>query len=80
MFFIVPVRHVSCRFDVEQNHGHEELQREKNLREKLNRERDMLTGELFTVRQQLQVCVGLNLKRASAKQVITITDLFVLYV
>ncbi|XP_051972512.1 unconventional myosin-XVIIIa-like isoform X5 [Xyrauchen texanus] len=42
------------KFDVEQNQFHEELQRERNQREKLARERDMLTGEVFTVRQQLQ--------------------------
>ncbi|KAI2659635.1 Unconventional myosin-XVIIIa [Labeo rohita] len=43
------------KFDVEKNQFHEELQKERNQREKLGRERDMLTGEVFTIRQQLQV-------------------------
>lgn len=45
----------SGRFDVEKNQVQEELQKERNLREKLARERDMMTGEMFTIRQQLQV-------------------------
>lgn len=57
----------SGRFDVEKNQVQEELQKERNLREKLARERDMMTGEMFTIRQQLQVrtkiekCVSLSL-------------------
>ncbi|ROL54203.1 Unconventional myosin-XVIIIa [Anabarilius grahami] len=42
------------KFDVEKNQVQEELQKERNLREKLARERDMMTGEMFTIRQQLQ--------------------------
>ncbi len=45
----------SGRIDVEKNQFHEELQKERNQREKLGREREMLTGEVFTIRQQLQV-------------------------
>nr|XP_046171102.1 unconventional myosin-XVIIIa-like isoform X12 [Oncorhynchus gorbuscha] len=42
------------KFDSEQNQSQEEVQREKNLREKLSREKDMLTGEVFSMRQQLE--------------------------
>ncbi|CAB1348085.1 unnamed protein product [Coregonus sp. 'balchen'] len=42
------------KFDSEQNLSQEEVQREKNIREKLSREKDMLTGEVFSLRQQLQ--------------------------
>ncbi|KAL0994187.1 hypothetical protein UPYG_G00118920 [Umbra pygmaea] len=42
------------KFDLEQGQVQDEVQREKNLREKLSRERDMMTGELFSLRQQLQ--------------------------
>ncbi|KAL2095355.1 hypothetical protein ACEWY4_010074 [Coilia grayii] len=42
------------KFDLEQNQSRDEVQRERTLRDKLSREKDMLTGELFTVRQQLQ--------------------------
>ncbi|XP_055736437.1 unconventional myosin-XVIIIa-like isoform X10 [Salvelinus fontinalis] len=42
------------KFDSEQNLSQEEVQREKNIREMLSREKDMLTGEVFTLRQQLQ--------------------------
>ncbi|XP_073685105.1 unconventional myosin-XVIIIa [Garra rufa] len=42
------------KFDVEKNQFHEELQKERNQREKLGRERDILTGEVFTIKQQLQ--------------------------
>ncbi|XP_031664387.1 unconventional myosin-XVIIIa isoform X8 [Oncorhynchus kisutch] len=42
------------KFDLEQNQAQDEVLREKNLREKLCRERDMMTGELFSLRQQLQ--------------------------
>ncbi|XP_064837433.1 unconventional myosin-XVIIIa-like isoform X2 [Oncorhynchus masou masou] len=42
------------KFDLEQNQSQDEVLREKNLREKLCRERDMMTGELFSLRQQLQ--------------------------
>ncbi len=61
----------SGRFDVEKNQSHEELQKERNQREKLGRERDMLTVEVFTIRQQLQVrlkieeCVLLSLASLS---------------
>lgn len=43
------------RFDSEQNLSQEEVQREKNIREMLSREKDMLTGEVFSLRQQLEV-------------------------
>lgn len=43
------------RFDLELNQAQDEVQREKTQREKLGREKDMLTGEVFTIRQQLQV-------------------------
>ncbi|XP_063058950.1 unconventional myosin-XVIIIa-like [Engraulis encrasicolus] len=42
------------KFDQEQNLTRDEVQREKALREKLGREKDILTGELFTIRQQLE--------------------------
>uniref|UniRef100_A0A6Q2YGC4 Myosin XVIIIAa n=1 Tax=Esox lucius TaxID=8010 RepID=A0A6Q2YGC4_ESOLU len=42
------------KFDLELSQAQDEVQREKNLREKLSRERDMMTGELFSLRQQLQ--------------------------
>ncbi|XP_029556799.1 unconventional myosin-XVIIIa isoform X7 [Salmo trutta] len=42
------------KFDLEQSQAQDEVLREKNLREKLGRERDMMTGELFSLRQQLQ--------------------------
>ncbi len=44
-----------CRFDSEQTQAQEEVQREKSQREKLSREKDMLTGEVFGLRQQLEV-------------------------
>ena len=50
--------HVRDRFDLEQSQAQDEVQRERIQREKLGRERDMLTGEVFTVRQQLQVSCG----------------------
>lgn len=43
------------RFDVEQNQAQAEVQRERSQREKLAREKDMFAGELFNLRQQLQV-------------------------
>lgn len=46
---------VCGRFDLEQNQAQDEVQRERAQREKLGREKDMLTGEVFTIRQQLQV-------------------------
>ncbi|XP_058490606.1 unconventional myosin-XVIIIa isoform X4 [Solea solea] len=54
------------KFDSELSGAQEEVQREKSLREKLAREKDMLTGEAFSLRQQLEdkdleVC-ALNLK------------------
>ncbi|XP_053332013.1 unconventional myosin-XVIIIa isoform X3 [Clarias gariepinus] len=54
------------KFDLEQNQAQDEVQREKTQREKLGREKDALTGEVFTIRQQLQdkeleLC-GLNVK------------------
>uniref|UniRef100_A0A3B4ZCI2 Unconventional myosin-XVIIIa-like n=1 Tax=Stegastes partitus TaxID=144197 RepID=A0A3B4ZCI2_9TELE len=54
------------KFDSELSAAQEEVQREKNLREKLAREKDMLTGETFSLRQQLEdkdleVC-AVNLK------------------
>lgn len=43
---------------MEQNQTQDEVQRERAQREKLGREKDVLTGEVFTIRQQLQVrCV-----------------------
>ncbi|XP_030648247.1 unconventional myosin-XVIIIa [Chanos chanos] len=42
------------KFDLEQSQAQSEVERERAQREKLGRERDMLTGELFTLRQQLQ--------------------------
>lgn len=43
------------RFDLELNQAQDEVQRERTQREKLGREKDVLTGEVFTIRQQLQV-------------------------
>lgn len=45
-----------CRFDSELSAAQEEVQRERSLKEKLAREKDMLTGEAFSLRQQLEVC------------------------
>ncbi|KAL4647202.1 unconventional myosin-XVIIIa isoform X8 [Arapaima gigas] len=42
------------KFDSEQSQSQEEVQRERSQREKLAREKDMLTGEVFAVRQQLE--------------------------
>uniref|UniRef100_A0A8C9WKU3 Myosin XVIIIAa n=1 Tax=Scleropages formosus TaxID=113540 RepID=A0A8C9WKU3_SCLFO len=50
------------RFDSEQSQAQEEAQREKALREKMGREKDMLAGELFSLRQQLQVSGFTRLK------------------
>ncbi|KAI5624485.1 unconventional myosin-XVIIIa isoform X3 [Silurus asotus] len=54
------------KFDLEQTQAQDEVQRERAQREKLAREKDVLTGEVFTIRQQLQdkeleLC-GLNVK------------------
>ncbi|KAK3549401.1 hypothetical protein QTP86_001223 [Hemibagrus guttatus] len=54
------------KFDLELNQAQDEMQRERTQREKLGREKDVLTGEVFTIRQQLQdkeleLC-GLNVK------------------
>ena len=43
------------RFDLEQNQAQAEVQRERSQREKLAREKDLMTGEMFNLRQQLQV-------------------------
>uniref|UniRef100_A0A8D0A1J0 Myosin XVIIIAa n=1 Tax=Sander lucioperca TaxID=283035 RepID=A0A8D0A1J0_SANLU len=43
------------KFDLEQNQTQAEVQRERNQREKLAREKDIMTGEMFNLRQQLQV-------------------------
>lgn len=43
------------RFDLEQNQAQAEVQRERSQREKLAREKDVMTGEMFNLRQQLQV-------------------------
>lgn len=43
------------RFDTEQNQAQAEVQRERSQREKLAREKDMFAGEMFNLRQQLQV-------------------------
>ncbi|KAL0973326.1 hypothetical protein UPYG_G00201980 [Umbra pygmaea] len=42
------------KFDSEQSLTQEEVQRERNLREKMSREKDILTGELFSLRQHLE--------------------------
>ncbi|XP_078536201.1 unconventional myosin-XVIIIa isoform X13 [Lissotriton helveticus] len=42
------------RFDTELAQANEEVQREKIQREKLSREKDMLTSEVFNLRQQLE--------------------------
>ncbi|XP_067350326.1 unconventional myosin-XVIIIa-like isoform X9 [Channa argus] len=42
------------KFDLEQNEAQAEVQREKSQREKLAREKDIMTGEMFNLRQQLQ--------------------------
>lgn len=44
-----------CRFDMEQTQSQEEVEREKSLREKLGIEKDRLTGEVLSLRQQLEV-------------------------
>ncbi|XP_059188165.1 unconventional myosin-XVIIIa isoform X3 [Centropristis striata] len=54
------------KFDSELSGAQEEVQRERSLREKLAREKDMLTGDAFSLRQQLEdkdleVC-AVNLK------------------
>lgn len=46
------------RFDSELSAAQDEVQRERSLREKLAREKDVLTGEVFGLRQQLEVCVS----------------------
>lgn len=46
---------VFSRFDLEQNQAQAEVQRERSQREKLAREKDIMTGEMFNLRQQLQV-------------------------
>ncbi|KAM6946319.1 unconventional myosin-XVIIIa-like [Aplochiton taeniatus] len=42
------------KFDGEQSQAEEEVQRERALREKLGREKDIMTGEVFGLRQQLE--------------------------
>uniref|UniRef100_A0A8D0D9J0 Myosin XVIIIA n=1 Tax=Sander lucioperca TaxID=283035 RepID=A0A8D0D9J0_SANLU len=42
------------KFDSELSMAQEEVQRERSLREKLAREKDMLAGEAFSLRQQLE--------------------------
>uniref|UniRef100_A0A8C5AEI4 Myosin XVIIIA b n=1 Tax=Gadus morhua TaxID=8049 RepID=A0A8C5AEI4_GADMO len=42
------------KFDSEQSVSQEEVQRERSLREKLGRERDVLAGEVLGLRQQLE--------------------------
>ncbi|CAI5644138.1 unnamed protein product [Oreochromis niloticus] len=54
------------KFDLEQNQAQAEVQRERSQREKLAREKDIMTGEMFNLRQQLQdkdteLC-GMNVK------------------
>lgn len=44
-----------CRFDGELSGAQEEVQRERSLREKLAREKDVLSAEVFSLRQQLEV-------------------------
>lgn len=43
------------RFDLEQNQSQAEVQRERSQREKLARDKDLMTGEVFNLRQQIQV-------------------------
>uniref|UniRef100_A0AAV2JAS3 Non-specific serine/threonine protein kinase n=1 Tax=Knipowitschia caucasica TaxID=637954 RepID=A0AAV2JAS3_KNICA len=42
------------KFDLEQNQTQADIQRERGQREKLAREKDILTAEMFNLRQQLQ--------------------------
>ncbi|XP_068187607.1 unconventional myosin-XVIIIa-like isoform X2 [Antennarius striatus] len=42
------------KYDLEQSQTQAEVQRERSQREKLAREKDLLTGEMFNLRQQLQ--------------------------
>ncbi|KAM3868549.1 unconventional myosin-XVIIIa-like isoform 1-T1 [Diretmus argenteus] len=42
------------KFDLEQSQTQSEVQRERTQKEKLARERDVMTGELFSLRQQIQ--------------------------
>nr|XP_054586613.1 unconventional myosin-XVIIIa isoform X6 [Nothobranchius furzeri] len=42
------------KVDLEQSQAQAEVQREKSQREKLAREKDIITGEIFNLRQQLQ--------------------------
>uniref|UniRef100_A0A667YGT7 Myosin XVIIIAa n=1 Tax=Myripristis murdjan TaxID=586833 RepID=A0A667YGT7_9TELE len=42
------------KFDLEQGQAQSEVQREKSQRERLAREKDLMTGEMFSLRQQLQ--------------------------
>lgn len=46
---------VYCRFDLEQNQTQAEVQRERSQRERLAREKDLVTSEMLNLRQQLQV-------------------------
>lgn len=46
---------VCSRFDLEQNQAQAEVQRERSQREKLARDKDLMTGEIFNLRQQIQV-------------------------
>lgn len=48
---------LACRFDSELSGAQEEVQRERSLREKLAREKDVLAGDAFSLRQQLEVGV-----------------------
>ncbi|XP_036975876.1 unconventional myosin-XVIIIa isoform X2 [Acanthopagrus latus] len=42
------------KFDLEQNQSQAEVQRERSQREKLARDKDLMTGEVFNLRQQIQ--------------------------
>ncbi|XP_035522249.1 unconventional myosin-XVIIIa-like isoform X2 [Morone saxatilis] len=42
------------KFDLEQNQAQAEVQRERTIKEKLAREKDLMTGEMFNLHQQLQ--------------------------
>ncbi|XP_051521870.1 unconventional myosin-XVIIIa isoform X7 [Myxocyprinus asiaticus] len=61
------------KFDSEQTQAQEEVQRERSQRDKLSREKDMLTGEVFSLRQQLEdkdleICaVNLKLEQMEAE-------------
>ncbi|KAG9341378.1 hypothetical protein JZ751_019185 [Albula glossodonta] len=48
------VQQLKKKFDSELSQAQDEVQRERTLKEKLCREKDILTGEVFSLRQQLE--------------------------